>query len=230
MMEDAKYVVTPQGLQETHPESHFNPVLRGIANLFSYIFHPAFVPIFVMLFLLFAEPFLFVGATLQEKILTFGRAFINYTFFPIVSVLLLRALKLIGSIKLEDRKDRIIPFIVCNIWYFWIWYVWRGLPGVPHFIIVFALAIFLASSLGLLANIYVKISMHGIAMGTATAFLALLTINPSSPNITVYLALALLATGIVGTSRLILGAHSPKEYYMGLGVGLLSVAIANLVA
>jgi hypothetical protein len=147
-----------------------------------------------------------------------------------VSVLLLKGLNLISSIKLKNRKDRIIPFIVCNIWYFWIWYVWRGLPGAPHYLIVFALSVFLASSIGLLANIYLKISMHGIAMGTATAFLCLLAFDPSSPNITLYLALTMLFAGMVGTSRLLLSEHTPGEYYLGLAAGTVAVIIANLVA
>jgi len=229
-METAKYVVTPGGLRETDEVPQPNLFLRVAANFLSYVFHPVFVPLYVIAFLLFTEPFLFVGASPQKKILTLGQAIINYTFFPLVSVLLLKGLNLISSIKLKTRKDRIIPFIVCNIWYFWIWYVWRGLPGAPHYLIVFALGVFLASSIGLLANIYLKISMHGIAMGTATAFLCLLAFDPSSSNITLYLALAMLFTGIVGSSRLLLLEHTPREYYLGLATGVVAIIIANLVA
>lgn len=224
--------ITPEGLQQANEQPPYspNPVLRIIANFLSYLFHPVFVPLYVIAFLLFVEPFLFVGASGPEKILTLGRAFINYTFFPLISVLLLKGLNLISSIKLKERKDRIIPFIICNIWYFWIWYVWRGLPGAPHYLIVFALGVFLASSMGLLSNIYLKISMHGIGLGTATAFLCLLSFDSSSTNITIYLALAMLITGLVGTSRLLLSAHTPREYYMGLGVGALAVMVANWIA
>lgn len=223
--------ITPEGLQQDDkPLYSPNPVVRAIANFLSYLFHPVFVPLYVISLLLFAEPFLFVGASPQEKILTFGRAFINYTFFPLISVLLLKGLNLIGSIQLKKRKDRIVPFVICNIWYFWIWYVWRGLPGAPHYLVVFAFSVFLASSIGLLANIYLKISMHGIALGTAAAFLCLLSFNPSSSNITIYLALAVLVCGVVGTSRLLLAAHTPREYYLGIGAGVLGVMIANLVA
>ncbi len=229
-METAKYIVTPEGLQETGEAPQPNLFLRVAASFLSYVFHPVFVPLYVVAFLLFTEPFLFVGAPPKEKILTLGQAIINYTFFPLVSVLLLKGLNLISSIKLKNRKDRIIPFIVCNIWYFWIWYVWRGLPGAPHYLIVFALSVFLASSIGLLANIYLKISMHGIAMGTATAFLCLLAFDPSSPNITLYLALTMLFAGMVGSSRLLLSEHTPGEYYLGLAAGTVAVIIANLVA
>ncbi|WP_346237619.1 hypothetical protein ABDK00_000885 [Niabella insulamsoli] len=224
-----KLFVTSEGLQQAD-EKQAHWMLRATAHFLSYLFHPVFVPLYVIAFLLFTEPFLFVGASPQEKVLTLGRAFINYTFFPLISVLLLKGLGLIGSIKLQDRKDRIIPFIICNIWYFWIWYVWRGLPGAPQFLIVFALSVFLASSIGLLANIYLKISMHGIAMGTATSFLCLLSLDASAPNLTIYLAAAILLTGLVGTSRLLLGEHSPGEYYWGLAASALAVFIASLVA
>ncbi|GAB3427067.1 hypothetical protein [Niabella aquatica] len=229
-METAKYVVTPGGLRETGELPRPNLFLRLAAGFLSYAFHPIFVPLYLIAFLLFAEPFLFIGASPQEKVLTLGQAIINYTFFPLVSVLLLKGLNLISSIRLKDRKDRIIPFIVCNIWYFWMWYVWRGLPDAPRYLIVFALGVFLASSIGLLTNIYVKISMHAIAMGTATAFLCLLTFDPSAPNLTLYLALAILLTGIVGTSRLLLLEHTPGEYYLGLTAGIVAVILANLVA
>lgn len=224
-----KYVVTPNGLQQTDAAIRQNGILKGIANFLSYLFHPVFVPLYVVGFLLTVEPFLFVGASPHEKALTFGRAFINYTFFPLVSIFLLKGLNLISSIKLKERKDRIIPFVICNIWYFWIWYVWRGLPGAPHFLIVFALSIFLASSIGLIANSYLKISMHGIALGTATAFFCVLTFLSSSPNLTIYTAFAMLATGLVGTSRLLLAQHSPKEFYIGITTGVIAVIIANWV-
>ncbi len=227
-MEAAKFVVTPAGLKEMDGRP-LHPGLRIASHILSVLFHPVFIPMYVMAFILFAEPFLFAGASAKYKWLTFGRAFVNYTFFPLISVALLRGLNLIGSIRLKDRKDRIIPFIICNIWYFWIWYVWRTLPGVPPYLVVFALGVFLASSVGLLANIYLKISMHGIALGTALAFVCLLTLDPNSPNLSAYLALTLLITGWVGSSRLLLGDHTPREYYLGLGVGLLAIISANMI-
>jgi hypothetical protein len=168
----AKLVVDKNsGLREA--EETYHPALRAIAVFLSYLFHPIFVPIYVIAFLLFVQPFLFVGYSAQQKILTLIQATMMYTFFPLVSVALLRALKFISSIKLIDRKDRIIPFIICNIWYFWMWYVWRN-TEMPREMVVFAMSAFLASSIGLLANIYLKISLHGIAIGTAITFLCAL--------------------------------------------------------
>lgn len=227
----AKFVVTPVGVEEINSSEKDFPSqsLSICAQIISYLFHPAFIPIYVLSILLFAEPFLFVGGSIGQKILLLGQAFVNYTFFPIISILLLKALRFIPSIQLKQQRDRIIPFVICNIWYFWIWYVWRNQPEVPRLIVAFAMGIFLASSIGLLWNIYIKISMHGIAMGTAVAFLSLLTIMPISANMTMYLAAFILIAGLVGSARLILKDHVPKEYYCGFFAGAVAIALAVLI-
>lgn len=205
-----------------------HPAIKAAALGLSYLFHPVFVPLYLVYFLLFIQPFLFVGFSTSEKVFNLLRAFVNYTFFPLVSVFLLRALHLIGSIKLKDRRDRIIPFVVCNIWYFWIWYVWRNLPEIPREIVVFAMAVFLASAIGLMFNIYIKISMHAIALGTVVAFLCGLSFG-YPVGLGFYLSLAILITGLVCTARLLLSDHSSQEIYWGLAVGLMAVVAANIV-
>lgn len=203
-------------------------LLRWLASLLSYLFHPVFIPVYLVYFFLFIEPFLFVGIIPQQKVLTLIQSFLMYTFFPLVSILLLKALKFIPSIKLKERRDRIIPFIICNIWYFWIWYVWRNLPQVSPEMVIFAMGVFLASSIGLLFNIYMKISMHGIALGTAVSFLCMVALQYGL-GWGGYIAIALLITGLVGTARLLLSDHTAQEVYWGLAVGVMGICIAALV-
>ncbi|MBO9591446.1 MAG: hypothetical protein J7599_00970 [Niabella sp.] len=201
---------------------------KVIATLLSYIFHPVFVPIYVIYFLLYIEPFLFYGTTEDGRLMVLLQAIVNYTFFPLISVLLLRGLKFIPSIKLKERKDRIIPFIICNIWYFWIWYVWRNLEGMPREMVVFSMGVFMASSIGLLMNIYIKVSMHGIALGTAVSFLCLLGFEYGQ-GMGIYIMIALLIAGLVSTARLLLSDHTAKEVYLGLIAGTLGLLMAQMV-
>ncbi len=215
-------LVKKQGIPTQHP------VLRAVSILFSYIFHPVFVPVYIVAFLLYMEPFLFIGFTARQKLLILIQAMLMYTFFPLVSIFLMKALNFISSVKLKDRKDRIIPFIACNIWYFWIWHVWRNLPQMPREAVVFAMSIFLASSIGLLANIYLKISMHGIALGIAVAFLTGLSFTYGI-GLSLYVSIAAIISGMVCTARLILNDHQPVEIYWGFAVGLAAVTIASVV-
>jgi len=200
--------------------------LRIAAKLVSYFFHPVFIPVYIIVFLLYVHPYLFAGFAEWDKKLVLIQSFVMFTFFPIVTVLLLKGLKFINTIYLHSQKDRIIPYVACGIWYFWIWYVWRNLPDYPREAIVFALAIFVASFIGLIANIYMKVSMHAISMGVMATFILLLAFSQPI-SFGVYISLALLIAGLVCTARFIVSDHSPKEVYGGLLLGIFSQLIAN---
>ena len=197
------------------------------ASMVSILFHPVFVPTYVVFFLLFVQPYLTYDIAPKAKILVFLQGFINFTFFPIISILLLKKLGLIRSFYLKEQKDRIIPFIICNIWYFWIWYVWRSLDYLAPEFAIYAMAIFITSALGLLANIYLKVSMHSMAAGATLAFFIYLSFN-NLINFSIYLSVVILLTGVVTSARLALKSHTNKELLVGLVVGLISMGISLL--
>ena len=199
--------------------------IRAAAKIISYIFHPVFVPVYIVWFLLFIHPWLFAGFTNRDKILVMLQAFVMFTFFPVVTVLLLKALKFINSFHLVAQKDRIIPLVACGVWYFWIWYVWRNLPEYPKPAIQFALAIWISASLGLMANIIMKVSLHAISMGVLISFILLLGLSQEL-NFGIYISAAILITGLVCTSRFIISDHTQKEVYGGLSAGIISMLIA----
>lgn len=204
-----------------------SPVIRLTANILSYIFHPIFIPVYVTLFLVYLHPYFFIGFTTQRKILVVIQAALMYSFFPIVTVLLLKALKFIESIYLITQKDRIIPLVTCIIWYFWIWNVWRNLDDYPREIVVFAMATFLASAIGLMMNIYMKVSLHAISAGVLLGFVFWLGFSQNA-NAGIYISVALLVAGMVCSSRLIVSDHSQKEVYGGLLAGMAALPLANL--
>jgi hypothetical protein len=63
-------------------------------------------------------------------------------------------------------------------------------------------------------------------MGVMSAFIALLTFTDSS-SYSLYLAITLLLSGIVCTSRLIVSDHHPREIYFGFIIGVLSQLAAH---
>ena len=199
-------------------------VTRTIAKIISYIFHPVFVPVYVIAFILYLHPYLFAGFTKWNRSIVLLQAFVMFSFFPLVTVLLLKALKFINTIYLETQKDRIIPLVACGIWYFWIWYVWRNLPEYPREAVIFPMAIWIAASLTLLANIYFKISLHAISMGVMLCFFFYL--SSSWAGMGLYLSLAILIAGIVSTARMLISDHTQKEIYFGLFLGVISQLIA----
>lgn len=200
--------------------------LRIVAKIISYIFHPVFIPVYIAWFLINAQPYLFSSFTILEKILTMIRFVVVYAFFPLISVLLLKGVGFISSIYLKTQKDRIIPYIICMIYYFSLWFVQKKMPDNPAAINYFTLAIFIASIGGLMFNIYMKISMHTIAAGVMAAFIITLAFLEKK-DFGIYISVALLITGLICTARLIASDHSQKEIYWGLIIGIASQIVAN---
>ena len=151
-----------------------NPVVRLVAKVISYVFHPLFVPVYIAWFLITVQPYLFASFTPAEKLLAIVRFFIMYSFFPLVTVLLAKGLGFLDSIYLKTQKERIIPYIACGVYYFWMCYVLRNQPQFSKEVVQLSMAIFIASSLGLMVNIIMKVSMHAISMGILLVFMSLL--------------------------------------------------------
>jgi hypothetical protein len=202
------------------PSEKYSLIIRLLANFFSYLFHPIFIPLYITWMLAFIHPDYFVGFSTIGKYKILLLVAINAFAFPLITVLLLKGLGFINSIFLKTQKDRIIPYIASMTFFFWTQYVLREQNFVPRILVAFMFGVFISSSAALIANIYHKISMHAIGMGGMLG-LFLVVMQQNTMLMTGPLTFALLITGIVCTSRMILSDHQPKEIYAGLVVGLL---------
>lgn len=194
------------------------PVIRMLAKTITYLFHPLFISVYVMGFLIFLHPYAFVSFDHRAKVLRFVSIAFTDTFLPLVSVFLMWRLQFVQSMLLRTQRDRVIPYMTVMIFYFWTWNLYRNWNDVPEGL-HFVLGAFLAVCVAFFCNIFFKISMHAVAMGGALMFFVLLGFNDAYAS-GLYIAVALLATGLVCSSRLILSAHSGYEVWMGLLVGL----------
>ena len=136
-------------LEDRHPK-----MLRIVAQIFSYLFHPLFIPAYVVAVLLWLHPFnnLIISGFYKPRMLAMV---ILYTaFFPGIVVFLAWRLKFIKNMYLEERTERIIPFVASMFFYFWIYYVSRNLGYFPVTFKQFLLGVFLSIASALSANIY----------------------------------------------------------------------------
>lgn len=205
----------------------FPPVVRIAAKIISYLFHPLFVPLYVGVFFIY-EARVFNDRTDWQQKIIFIQFFIYYTFFPLMTTLLSKALGFVQSVYLKTQKDRILPYIVCEIFYFWAWYVFRNIHF-PREVVMFALGVFLACSLGLILNSYMKISMHTMSLGLVCTFFLLAGMFSSS-SYGIYISIALFIAGITATARLIDSNHTQREIYFGFFAGVLAQVIAYFFA
>jgi hypothetical protein len=199
--------------------------VRIVARVISYLFHPLFIPVYLFLLLLRGNGYLFASFSDLGKLMLLGTFVIMYIMFPLLSVLLLKALGFISSIHLKTQRDRVIPYVVCMIWYWWIWYVMNNRPEVPRECVILSLAIFLASIGGLMANISMKVSMHAIAAGVMAAFVMLLGFLQDL-NFGFYISGSIFLSGAICTARFIDSDHTPREIYFGLFIGIVTLLLA----
>ena len=199
--------------------------LRLAARIISYIFHPLFIPVYLSILILKTESSYFSSLTDVGRKMYVPRFILSYTFLPLASVLLMKALKFVSSIHLKTQRDRIIPYVVCMIYYWWSWYAFDNQPEYTNLSVIISLAIFLASIGGLMANIYMKVSMHAIAAGVMVAFVMLLAFTEEL-SFGIYISVSVLLAGIICTARFIDSDHTAKEIYVGLLIGILSLFVA----
>jgi hypothetical protein len=224
-METQLVVNGKNNLVEVRPPGVQLPtVVRVIAKILSYIFHPIFIPVYLCWFVVKTQSYLFATFSSWEKTVFILRFGVMYAMFPLVSVLLMKAVGFVSSIQLKTQRDRIIPYVVCMIYYWWMWYVLHN-QSFPREFTILSFAIFLASIGGLMGNISMKISMHAMAAGTMAAFVIMLGFSQDI-SFGIYISLAILLAGIICTSRFIAGDHTPREIYGGLLIGILSLVIA----
>ncbi len=213
-------------------ETEFNqpshPVLKIVAVFLSYVFHPIFIPLYVLWFLIYVHPSAFVGFSPEAKLQTIVIIILNLIVYPVVTVLLLKALGFIDSFFLRTQKDRIIPYIATGIFFFWTYTVFKQQNQYPPILTSFLFGIFLASSAALLANIYFKVSMHAIALGGWLGIFFLLLMQ-SDMLMTWPISMVLVITGLVCSARLYLGSHVPKDIYLGCLIGLLTQWAASSI-
>jgi hypothetical protein len=200
-------------------------VTRFWANLFSYVFHPLFISTYVMAFLIFVHPVAFAAFDLPTKKLRFLNILLCNVLFPAFAVFIMWRLKFLQSVFLRTEKERILPYIIAMVFYWWTWDLYHNWSDAPPLALHFLLGSFLALCGAWLCNIYFKISMHTIAMGSALMFFFLFSFADDYAS-GLYLSIVLLITGLVATSRLLLSAHSGFQIWSGLFIGMLAQFIA----
>lgn len=195
-----------------------NKLLLFFAKIISYTFHPLFIPTYVFWFLISVFPYEFPGIEVYQLKLRVFSVFWMTAFFPAISVFLLWRLKFVDSIFLKTQKERIIPFFITMFFYWWMFYLSRNFKDQPKVLQFFFFGICAATSIGVVINNYIKISLHGIAMGGALGAILLFSFYYNE-GLGLPITIVILLTGLVGTSRFIAGSHTSTEMYGGIALG-----------
>ncbi len=213
-------------IARTGPIGGIQPLpLRIFGHVISYIFHPLFIPLYVTAFLLYIDPYAFAGLNDKQRTFKLLSVSFNTTFLPGFAVFLMYQLKLIRSMQLATQRERIIPYAVAMVFYFWAWYVAKNQLENPPVFIDFLLGTFLAVCATWMLNINSKISMHSTAMGGLLCFSILQALQTGDPS-GLYVAVGVFIAGLVCTARFLVSDHSRSEIYLGLASGIITQLVA----
>jgi hypothetical protein len=202
--------------------------LRVSAKIISYIFHPLFIPTYIFIWLVLRFPYTFSDITPQSLLFKKISVFFTTAFLPALSVFLLWRLRFIENMYLRTQKERIIPYVIIMIFYWWMWYLSKNFSDQPAVLKFFFFGIFLTSIAGLTINNFIKISMHAMGMGGALTFIVLTCLFYSS-YLGADLAVCTLVTGLVCSARLIINEHSGTEIYAGIFVSAICQGMAYFI-
>ncbi len=214
-------------------------MLRYLAYFFSILFHPLLVLTYMLILLLLVNPYIFGVNSIGSSTPLILLIFLSTFFIPAVAVSMMKLLGLISSFEMQDRHERIGPYIITGILYLWIFRNVLENPNIPYPYKVFVLGATLGLFLAFFINLFSKISMHAVGMGglvgmliltvsfySYTSFVIPLGKYSFEMNTYLLLMLAIIFSGIVGTSRLLLGAHEKNDLYGGFLVGIATQFIA----
>ena len=216
--------------------------MRNVSLFFSFVFHPVFIPLYSVFFYFKIDNY-------QNRILSIDDKFLYVMFslmiiigivFPLISLFIMRKTRIISDFNLFQRKERIPVLIIVFLYYVMIYFMYRtwnesylNLPSPFDQLMSFLFAGLILLILSIVITMKLKISLHSLAIsGMAGGFLALTIVMSPIYNIetvTQFNALLLITMGIVGSSRLLLKAHSVQEVLIGmaLGFGIEYIVVIN---
>ena len=188
---------------------------KSIAKIISAIFHPFFIPTFGYLILLNSNFYLsLIGWDAKRFIMLV--VFFSTAILPMLSVAIM-ALSPNFNMSMENKRDRIIPLLSTAVFYY-IGFMLLRTIRIFAFFKLFMIASVVVLIILLIITFKWKISTHMAAAGGLTASVLALSFR-SGTNPVAAIVLAIVISGLVGTSRLILQKHNLTQLAAGYTVG-----------
>jgi membrane-associated phospholipid phosphatase len=145
---------------------------------------------------------------------------------PGVSFILLHRFKVISTIDIERQGERSLPLVIMLVYslvLFFLLVYKAGAGTLPRYFYALPLSGVAVTSIFLLINRWIKISLHGAGAGILLGFLIIFTRAQDAFSIWWVLS-ALLAAGLTMAARLYLQKHTSLEVYTGFIFALLITA------
>lgn len=188
-------------------------------KIISTLFHPIVMPtIGIILYFLVTTKQIEPYQKLIAILIIFGTTY----FTPLVLLFILKSLKKIDSYQLKKRKERKLPLAIMVVLFYALGNLFKRILILEEISLLFH-----ATSLGLiityfLLNFSIKSSIHLLSIGISCGFFMMVALK-SDESYMLIIVINFLIAGLLGSARLHLKAHSPKEVYFGFLIGISTV-------
>lgn len=207
--------------------------MKFLSHFFSWVFLPLLMPSYGILISLFVPAYStdlemtsLYFAPVESKWALFTIFFLFSVVAPGVSFVLLHRFKVISTIDIERQGERSLPLVIMLVYSLVLFFllVYKAGEGtLPRYFYALPLSGVAVTSIFLLINRWIKISLHGAGAGILLGFLFVFTRAQDHFSL-VWVLSALLASGLTMAARLYLRKHTPLEVYTGFTLALLLTA------
>lgn len=201
-------------------------ILDELAKFTSTMLSPLLTPTYSTLMALSISPKVFDVTGVRFKLILI--VFALTCIFPMITIAVLHNFKIIKDKKLISRKERVIPYITGTIYYavavYHVIYTHE-----PQWLVMFFAGGALTCLVSTIVNLWWKISAHMAGMGGLLAMLwqinAMNLEVVDKPHMMMYILIAILLCGLLGTARLLLKRHTLPQIIAGFLNGLICVSL-----
>jgi len=186
-----------------------------VLPLFSYLFHPIFIPVFgTLAYLSWNEHYL----ETSQQLLLLTQIIIITVLIPISFFYLLKTLGRIDSVMVSNLSQRKIPLAIQIVLIFILIRESITIDRIPELFFFFLGGLVSTVLTLLLLFGKIKASIHMTGISALTVFVIGLSLH-NQLNLLHFIALMLMLNGIIAASRLMMQAHSIKELIIGFFIG-----------
>ncbi len=209
------------------PESPVEKVVTGFSHFLSWVLVPLLMPVYGLM-LAFGLSVLDVVPMGMRVNFTLIVAAIT-VIIPMILVLLMKKMGLVDDIGLNNRKERLIPYIITIVSYgATAWFM--AYKNAPLWLSLFFAGGAVAALINLIVNFRWKISAHAAGIAGVVALLIRIAKDGyPEPEIYFWLLLTIGLTGLLGSARVWLGRHTVAQVLAGYAVGFCSVFFLTMI-
>ncbi|MBL0340338.1 MAG: hypothetical protein IPP71_05065 [Bacteroidetes bacterium] len=190
---------------------------KSLAKLLSYVLHPLLMPFFAVALVMNLNTYIAYSISPQVQRIIITLVFITTGALPVLVAILLLQKGKIKSLEMDTIAERRLPFISTAVFYLICYFLLKQLP-VPRLLSLMVLGATITIFIAWVLSFRWKVSIHMIGIGGLTGMLFGLSQLLHTELSSIIIG-AILISGLLGTARLVMNAHTPKQIYVGFLIG-----------